>query len=103
MDYTNKEKLARQIQNVKNEDELKKIEQIIKKHNPKLDIKLGESSQYVPFHKLTKITYEKLNRLLKTFEEKPRNKLKIRVRIDKNSTRINIVQILNDNLVLNFD
>ncbi len=103
MEYSKKENLAKQIQNVKNVDDLKKIEELIKKHNPKLEIKVGESEQLVPFHKLSKITYEKLDILLKRLGERPPKKLRIRVKIDRHSTRINIVQVLNDNLVLNFD
>ena len=103
MDFTKKETLAKQIQNITNSNDLKKIEEIIKKHNPKLIIKVGESEQLVPFHNLSKITYEKLDKILKKINENKPPKLRISVKISKNTTRINITQGLNDSPIIDFD
>ncbi len=103
MNNLNKEEMAKRIQNITNINDLKKIEYTIKKYNPSLIIPNSENTQYIPFHKLTKITYEKLDKILKKINENKQPKLRISVKISKNTTRINITQGLNDSPIIDFD
>lgn len=68
--FEQKEKLARKIQKLKNGKYYCDVHNIIKNHNPNINITTNSSGHYMYFHNLSAITYNELDKYINNVSKK---------------------------------